>query len=130
AAAQGEDAIISWLTAHHDAGLPVPPPTVTARNAPAPRAVPHYGSEEIRRIRRKLDVSQRVFADALNVSLGTVRSWEQGVRQPDGAAMRLISIADEHPEILLGWAHDEREGPRPDPASRSLRNGRRERRTA
>lgn len=107
AAAQGEDAIISWLTAHHDAGLPLPPPTVTARNAPAKRAAPHYGSEEIRRIRRKLDVSQQVFADALNVSLGTVRSWEQGLRQPDGAAMRLISITDEHPEILLGWAKDD-----------------------
>jgi predicted RNase H-like HicB family nuclease len=26
AAAQGEDAIITWLTARRDAGLPVPPP--------------------------------------------------------------------------------------------------------
>jgi putative transcriptional regulator len=130
AAAQGEDAIISWLTAHHDAGLPVTPPTVTARNTPAPPAVPRYGAEEIRRIRRKLDVSQQVFADALNVSIGAVRSWEQGLRQPDGAAMRLISIADEHPEILLGWVHDERESPHPDPGCHSPQHGRGERRTA
>ena len=32
AAAQGEDAIISWLTALRDAGLPVPPPAMTARH--------------------------------------------------------------------------------------------------
>jgi DNA-binding transcriptional regulator YiaG len=123
AAAHGEDAIISWLTAHHDAGLPVPPPAVTARNSPAPPVVPRYGPAEIRRIRRKLDVSQQVFADALNASLGAVRSWEQGTRQPDGAAMRLISIADGHPEILLGWAHDERESPHPEPGSHSPQHG-------
>jgi DNA-binding transcriptional regulator YiaG len=104
AAAQGEDAIITWLTAHKDAGLPVPPPTVTARTVPPAPAVPHYRPEQIRRIRGKLEVSQHVFADALNVSRGAVRSWEQGIRQPEGAAMRLIDLADKHPEILLGWA--------------------------
>jgi putative transcriptional regulator len=48
-----------------------------------------------------LYVSQGVFADILNVSLGTVRSWEQGVRTPDDAAMRLLSIAERRPEALL-----------------------------
>jgi DNA-binding transcriptional regulator YiaG len=106
AAAQGEDAIITWLTAHRDAGLPVPPPAITARNAPAAPAVPQYRPDQIRKIRRGLEVSQHVFASALNVSPGTVRSWEQGARQPEGAAMRLIHIADKHPAILLGWAKD------------------------
>ncbi|MFN8661564.1 MAG: type II toxin-antitoxin system HicB family antitoxin [Thermomicrobiales bacterium] len=34
AAAQAEDAIITWLTAHHDAGIPVSLPTHTRRNTP------------------------------------------------------------------------------------------------
>src|SRR5215218_7538377 len=42
AAAQGEDAIITWLTAHRDAGLPVSPPAITARNAPVLPTIPQY----------------------------------------------------------------------------------------
>lgn len=30
-----------------------------------------------------------------------VRSWEQGVRTPDGASSRLLDIAERHPEALL-----------------------------
>ena len=100
AAAMGEDAIITWLTALRDANIPVPRPTMTARQvrtAP-PKRIP---ADKIREIRRSLDMSQRVFADVLNVSLATVRSWEQGVRTPDGAAMRLLSIAERHPETII-----------------------------
>jgi putative transcriptional regulator len=100
AAAMGEDAIITWLTAHHDANIPVPPPTITARRVTTapPKRIP---AERIREIRRGLDMSQRVFADVLNVSVATVRSWEQGVRTPDGASMRLLSIAERHPETVI-----------------------------
>lgn len=100
AAAMGEDAIITWLTALHDANIPVPPPTITARQVSAipPKRIP---ADRIREIRRGLDMSQRVFAEVLNVSLATVRSWEQGVRTPDGASMRLLSIAERHPETLI-----------------------------
>src|SRR5215217_3688110 len=100
AAAMGEDAIITWLTALHDANIPVPPPTKTARQVSTapPKRIP---AERIRQIRRSLDMSQRVFADVLNVSLATVRSWEQGVRTPDGASIRLLSIAERHPETII-----------------------------
>jgi DNA-binding transcriptional regulator YiaG len=100
AAVKGEDAIITWLTALHDANIPVPPPTITARQvsiAPPKR----FPAERIREIRRGLAMSQRVFADVLNVSLATVRSWEQGLRTPDGASMRLLSIAERHPETII-----------------------------
>jgi putative transcriptional regulator len=103
AAAQAEDAIITWLTAHHDANLPIPPPATTKRDSPETSAAPEYSSEDIRRVRRKLDVSQHVFASMLNVSRGAVRSWEQGIRKPEGAAMRLIHIAETHPDILMEW---------------------------
>src|SRR5215468_1393270 len=56
---------------------------------------------EIIGIRRKLNVSQPVFAALLNVPLATERSWEQGKRKPSGAALRLLDIARQKPNILL-----------------------------
>jgi len=56
---------------------------------------------EIRKIRLALNASQALFARFLNVSLNTVESWEQGVRQPDKAALKLLIIAKKHPEAVL-----------------------------
>jgi putative transcriptional regulator len=100
AAAMGEDAIITWLTGLRDACLPVPPPSIKANHVTVERP-PAFDSRRIQKIRRGLDVSQRVFAEMLNVSLATVRSWEQGARTPDGAATRLLSIAERHPETII-----------------------------
>jgi putative transcriptional regulator len=98
AAEQGEDAIITWLTGLHDAGLPVPPP-LTARTAVV-AAAPRFDAAHIQQLRHRLNVSQRVFAEMLNVSLATVRHWEQGLRTPDGASRRLLEIAERDPAVL------------------------------
>jgi len=37
----------------------------------------------------------------LNVSVKTVQAWEQGLRQPSDAALKLLTIAKKHPEALL-----------------------------
>jgi putative transcriptional regulator len=67
---------------------------------------PTYDADHIRRVRRDvLGVSQAVFADALNVSRATVRAWEQGVRAPEGPTLRLLEIAEEHPEIFREKIH-------------------------
>lgn len=50
--------------------------------------------------RHKLDLSQAEFAKLLGVSLRTLQEWEQGRRQPSGAAKSLITIAIKRPEIL------------------------------
>jgi putative transcriptional regulator len=63
---------------------------------------PHYGSSRIRRFRERLGLSQPVFAQALNVSVATVRGWEQGARTPDGPSRRLLEIAEQHPSSILG----------------------------
>jgi predicted RNase H-like HicB family nuclease/DNA-binding XRE family transcriptional regulator len=103
AAAMGDDAIITWLTARHDAGLPVPPPR--SRRCPVRSTYPEsYRPEQIRAIRRQLNVSQQTFAELLNVSVATVRAWEQGVRTPDGAATRLLQIIESHPEAIIDVA--------------------------
>jgi putative transcriptional regulator len=57
--------------------------------------------KEIISIRQKLNVSQPVFAALLNVPLATERSWEQGKRKPSGAALRLLDLARQKPNILL-----------------------------
>ncbi|NCP78719.1 MAG: helix-turn-helix domain-containing protein [Desulfuromonadales bacterium] len=50
--------------------------------------------------RHKLELSQAEFAQLLGVSLRTLQEWEQGRRQPSGAAKSLIAIAIKRPEIL------------------------------
>jgi putative transcriptional regulator len=50
--------------------------------------------------RAKVGVSQSVFAELLGVSLRTLQDWEQGRRQPAGAARTLLRVASQHPEAL------------------------------
>jgi putative transcriptional regulator len=49
-------------------------------------------AEEIKAIREKTCVSQRVFAHYLNVSPGTVSQWERGEKHPAGASLKLLAI--------------------------------------
>ena len=99
AAAMGEEVVAIWLTSRRKAGLPIPPPSLTAKDVVV-KLPPRYDAARIQAIRHGLNVSQKAFADMLNVSLATVRAWEQGLRTPDGAATRLLSIAERHPEII------------------------------
>lgn len=50
--------------------------------------------------RSRVGVSQSVFAKLLGVSLRTLQDWEQGRRQPTGAAQTLLRVASQHPEVL------------------------------
>jgi putative transcriptional regulator len=52
------------------------------------------------RARLKLGLSQAQFAALLGVSKRTLEQWEQGRREPSGAAKTLIRIADTRPEVL------------------------------
>lgn len=72
---------------------------VTARQVDAEPA-PDLGAADVRRIREELDVSQPVFAAALNVSSETVKSWEQDKSRPSGAATRLLQIAQLMPDVI------------------------------
>src|ERR1700688_4987612 len=56
---------------------------------------------QIRAIRQSFNVSQAGFARIINVSVNAVESWEQGVRCPREATLKLLTIAHKHPEVLL-----------------------------
>jgi putative transcriptional regulator len=51
-------------------------------------------------IRSKLKMSQANFAAMIGVSIRTIQDWEQGRREPQGAAVGLLRIADQHPEVF------------------------------
>ncbi len=56
--------------------------------------------EDIVSLRQFVGLSQEGFADALGISVHTLRNWEQGRRQPDGPALALLRIAARHPHIV------------------------------
>ena len=45
-------------------------------------------------------LSQSQFAMLLGISVRTLQEWEQGRRQPSGAAKTLLRVAENHPEYL------------------------------
>jgi len=56
---------------------------------------------DIRALREELNASQALFARLLNVSSNAVESWEQGLRQPRQATLKLLHVARKNPEVLL-----------------------------
>lgn len=45
-------------------------------------------------------LSQSAFAVLLGVSVRTLQDWEQGRREPSGAAKTLFRVAERYPEVL------------------------------
>ncbi len=94
------DVAALWLAAYQAWGLEAPNPgshrSYTARAGQATPAA-ELTPSEIRKVREMLGMSQPVFASVLSVSVNAVRAWEQGLRQPNGTALRLLAILRENP---------------------------------
>ena len=61
-----------------------------------------YIPEEInvRRIRKKLNMSQKKFSDYFGVPVKTIQDWEQGRRVPTGASKNFLFVIDQEPDAV------------------------------
>jgi putative transcriptional regulator len=92
---------------------------------------------EIRDLRQRLHASQAVFAHYLNVSTKLVQAWEAQRRRPEGAALKLLRLAQKQPAVLLADAQpgfrlkvSENAPPLPKRKSQPTRSSRHSRRAA
>lgn len=59
-----------------------------------PDSPKNYQSEDIKKLRSKLGITQQELASWLNVSLNTVQAWEQNIRNPSHSSLRLLELFD------------------------------------
>ncbi len=59
-----------------------------------------FTSEEIASLRKRMNLSQAVFAEVLNVSPSSIRQWEQGKRTPSGSTQVLLELLEKSPHLL------------------------------
>lgn len=93
--------------------------TLVTTRVPAPP--PKSGPRKIAALRRNLYMSQSIFAATLNVSTKTVQSWEQGLREPNEASLRLLQIIGSQPSVVNALFS---EGPVPAGRKRRGKNSR------
>ena len=55
---------------------------------------------DVSRIRRRIRLSQRQFAQRYGFTLSAVRDWEQGRRNPDRSARILLQVIDKEREAV------------------------------
>ena len=63
-----------------------------------------YTASEIKAIRLKQSMTQRLFAEALGVSVKTVESWETGTNRPSGIANRMFEILTQDNDLFIRYA--------------------------
>ena len=56
--------------------------------------------EDIAALRSFVGLTQAEFARAIEISVHTLRNWEQGRRRPEGPAIALLRIAARYPRII------------------------------
>ena len=64
----------------------------------------HVVSSPVIEARKNTGLSQSQFAALLGVSVRTLQGWEQGRKQPSGAARTLITLAQRNPKALRDLA--------------------------
>ena len=56
--------------------------------------------DTVQTLRQEFGMSQSMFAKFMGVSVNTLQNWEQGRRQPSGAARVLLTIAYRQPALF------------------------------
>ena len=64
-------------------------------------AIPNYATaDDIKRIRFKLGMSQKEFAELMGISKPTIERWESGKTEITGPIVLLMKIIDNNPEYI------------------------------
>ena len=63
-------------------------------------AILKYCGSDLRKMRIKLNLSQRAMAAAVGVSPRTVEAWERGVNVPGGTVRYLLYLFDKQPQLV------------------------------
>jgi putative transcriptional regulator len=84
-----------------DAGSKSAKTGLDLRKAELPARPKPLKPSDIRALRASLNASQALLARLLNVSSNAVESWEQGIREPRQATLKLLHIAKKNPSVLL-----------------------------
>ena len=72
-----------------------------AKGTTAPKSVyVDLTPAEIRSIRASVNMSQSVFARSFQLSLETLKGWEQGKRKPDAAAANFLRMIKADPKFV------------------------------
>jgi putative transcriptional regulator len=55
---------------------------------------------DVKHVRTHSGLSQKDFAARYGFNLGTLRNWEQGVREPEGPARTLLTLIERNPRLI------------------------------
>lgn len=63
------------------------------------KPAPEVTADEIVSLRKKMHMSQQVFARRFRISTGTLRKWEQDKAKPNAQAAVLIKLVEQYPDM-------------------------------
>lgn len=71
-----------------------------AKGEPVDMVIHHIPAPDVRAIRKRMGMSQLEFSRVFGISIGSLRHWEQGRRNPQGPARTLLKVMDKEPEAV------------------------------
>lgn len=55
---------------------------------------------DVKAIREKLKMTQAMFAETYGISIHSLRKWENGARDPEGAAKAYLTVISQRPNVV------------------------------
>ena len=56
---------------------------------------------DVKALRAKVDMTQEEFAARFGFSTATLRHWERGDREPNGASLVLLNVIEHNPRAVI-----------------------------
>jgi putative transcriptional regulator len=72
-----------------------------AQGKPVKAVVHEVTPPDVKAVREHVGMTQKEFASAFGISLGTLRHWERGDRTPRGPARVLLNVVAKEPKAVL-----------------------------